>query len=154
MNNSDGQILAFFFNGMTSIIRFSGCLWLLVQLWYRLFASLKHKVPSRMKNFTNHFTRKSSPQYLKRPIIRQSKPSVKFDVKTARYCRRKNLTEQKKAMEPVPLSRRSIGILKKETMKMEKKNKSHVTFATVSQPVINFMSLVLESDCNPSLGFC
>ena len=34
--------------------------------------------------------------------------------------------------EAIPLSRKSIGILKKETIKTQKKNKSHVTAATVS----------------------
>ena len=43
--------------------------------------------------------------------------------------------------EAIPLSRKSIGILKKETIKAQKKNKSHVTAATVSWFVDNVIVL-------------
>ena len=63
---------------------------------------------------------------------RPAKSDVTLDAKTARYCRRRNRTLQKAALEPVALSRKSIGILKKETITSGKKNKKSVTLGTVS----------------------
>ena len=63
---------------------------------------------------------------------RPAKLSTTLDAKTARYCRRRNRTLQKKAMEPVPLSRKSIGILKKETITSGKKNMNHVTLGILA----------------------